>query len=86
MIALCNAVVQARIASQAVCVSDVVYIIGGWDPGFKRDGGEILKDIWALDLKTLQWRQQQLSSEVSMLIFVVVWEITHHVFFYENKR
>lgn len=64
--------VQARIASQAVCLGDQVYIIGGWDPGFKRDGGEILNDIWALNLKTMEWRQQQLSSEASMLTFMVM--------------
>ena len=53
-------------------MGDVVYIIGGWDPGFKRDGGEILNDIWALNLKTTEWRQQQLSSEVSMVTFMVL--------------
>jgi Kelch motif len=68
-IAVPPVVVQARIAGQAVCLGDQVYIIGGWDPGLKRDGGEILNDVWALDLETLEWRQQQLSSEVSSLTF-----------------
>lgn len=58
---------QARIAGQAVRVGWQLYIIGGWDPGFKRDGGEILNDVWALDLKTAEWRQQQLSPEARSL-------------------
>lgn len=46
---------QARIASQAVCVGNYIWLIGGWDPGSKGDGGEILNDIWRLDLSTWTW-------------------------------
>ena len=27
----------------------------GWDPGLEGDGGEILEDVWALDLETQEW-------------------------------
>ena len=50
-------VMQARIASQAVCVDDYVWLIGGWDPGMNKDGGEILSDIWRLDTKSWMWSE-----------------------------
>ena len=46
-----------RLAAQAVVVGDSLWLIGGWDPGFKRDGGEILNDVWVLDLESYAWRQ-----------------------------
>ena len=49
------AVMQARIASQAVCVGDHIWLIGGWDPGMNKDGGNILSDIWRLDTKSWTW-------------------------------
>ena len=42
-------------AAQAVVVDRHLWLIAGWDPGHKRDGGEILSDIWRLDLSTYQW-------------------------------
>ena len=36
-----------------------MWLVAGWDPGHKRDGGEILADVWALDLSTWAWRQVQ---------------------------
>lgn len=48
--------VQVRLACQAVLVGNEVWVLGGWDPGHKRDGGEILDDIWALSLETNTWR------------------------------
>ncbi|KAL0052870.1 hypothetical protein WJX82_009025 [Trebouxia sp. C0006] len=54
---------QARIASQAVCVGDYIWLIGGWDPGSKGDGGEILNDIWRLDLNTWTWSETSVQGE-----------------------
>jgi hypothetical protein len=28
-----------------------------WDPGHNKDGGEILSDLWRLDLASYQWRK-----------------------------
>ena len=56
---------QARIASQAVCVRDYIWLIGGWDPGSKGDGGEILNDIWRLDLNTWMWTETSVQVEDS---------------------
>ena len=61
---------QARIASQAVCVGKHVWLIGGWDPGMKRDGGEILSDIWCLDTDSWNWTEPQI--QVSVLQDIVV--------------
>lgn len=59
-------VMQARIASQAVCVGDYIWLIGGWDPGMNKDGGEILSDIWRLDTKSWTWSQAH--TEVGHLV------------------
>jgi hypothetical protein len=48
---------QERIASQAVVVGGHLWLIAGWDPGHKRDGGEILSDLWRLDLSSYEWEQ-----------------------------
>lgn len=56
---------QARIASQAVYVGNYIWLIGGWDPGSKGDGGEILNDIWRLDLKTWMWTEASVQVEAS---------------------
>ncbi|DBB02916.1 TPA: hypothetical protein ACH3X1_013518 [Trebouxia sp. C0004] len=53
---------RARIASQAVCVGDYIWLIGGWDPGSKGDGGEILNDIWRLDLNTWTWCETSVQT------------------------
>ena len=50
-------VLQARLVSQAAVVGNSLYIIGGWDPGHKRDGGDILNDIWKLDLEIYAWEE-----------------------------
>lgn len=52
---------QARIASQAVFVGDYTWLIGGWDPGLKQDGGEILSDVWRLDVKSWTWSMAQVQ-------------------------
>ena len=56
-----TAVLQARIASQAVCVGKFTWLIGGWDPGMQKDGGEILSDVWRLDMKSKTWSQPQVE-------------------------
>lgn len=38
--------------SQAVVVGQHVYLLAGWDPGSEQDGGQILADVWRLDLAT----------------------------------
>ncbi len=48
---------QVRLASQAVVVGQHLWLIAGWDPGHKQDGGDILSDLWRLDLNTWQWKQ-----------------------------
>lgn len=55
-------VVQARIASQAVCVGDYIWLIGGWDPGMNKDGGKILSDIWRLDTKSWTWCEAHIQA------------------------
>ncbi len=67
-----GALLQARIASQAVCVGDYIWLIGGWDPGSKGDGGEILNDIWRLDLNTWTWSETsvQVEDSYSSLTFI----------------
>lgn len=49
---------QVRLSGQAVRIGWQLYLIGGWDPGMKQDGGEILNDIWTLDLKTAEWQER----------------------------
>ena len=34
-----------------------LWLIAGWDPGHKKDGGDILADLWRLDLDTWAWKQ-----------------------------
>lgn len=52
-----TALPQARLVAQAVVVRDFLWLVGGWDPGQKGDGGEILGDIWRLDLRSYTWEQ-----------------------------
>ncbi len=68
-----GALLQARIASQAECVGDYIWLIGGWDPGSKGDGGEILNDIWRLDLKTWTWSETsvQVDASYNYLTFIL---------------
>lgn len=51
------ALAQARLASQAVVVGRHLWLIAGWDPGHNKDGGDILSDLWRLDLETYAWKQ-----------------------------
>ncbi|KAK9868773.1 hypothetical protein WJX84_000947 [Apatococcus fuscideae] len=61
----CNApdAPRVRLACGAVLVGNEVWVMGGWDPGHKRDGGSILQDIWALDLTTKSWRLVEPQGE-----------------------
>ena len=34
-----------------------MWLIAGWDPGHKKDGGDILSDLWRLDLDTYAWKK-----------------------------
>ena len=40
-----------------MAVGQHLWLIAGWDPGHKRDGGDILADLWRLDLDTWAWKQ-----------------------------
>ena len=33
----------------------------GWDPGHKGDGGQILDDIWELDLADYSWQRVRIQ-------------------------
>lgn len=43
-------------------------MIGGWDPGSKGDGGEILNDVWRLDLSTWTWTEANVQVRRSSYI------------------
>ena len=68
---------QVRLVSQTAVVGNSLYIIGGWDPGHKRDGGDILSDIWKLDLETYAWEevhpQVPSSSAHTILLSMETW-------------
>ena len=49
--------VQVRIAAQAVVACNKLWLLAGWDPGHKQDGGDILSDIQAMDLATNKWEE-----------------------------
>lgn len=57
---------RVRLVSQAAVVENYLYIIGGWDPGHKQDGGSILDDVWKLDLNTYHWSELTLKGEKLM--------------------
>ncbi|KAK9839199.1 hypothetical protein WJX81_000851 [Elliptochloris bilobata] len=59
---------RVRLAAAAAVVGDTMWLMAGWDPGHKRDGGEILADLWALDLSTWAWRQVQPQGEAMPVI------------------
>jgi hypothetical protein len=44
-----------RLAAAGATVGGTAWLIGGWDPGDKGDGGEILGDVWSLDLASSAW-------------------------------
>ncbi|KAK9794608.1 hypothetical protein WJX73_007394 [Symbiochloris irregularis] len=54
---------RVRLASQCVVVDNKLWVIGGWDPGHKQDGGDILSDVWTLDLNTYAWTEIKLQGE-----------------------
>ena len=42
---------RGRLAAAGAVASGSAWLLGGWDPGNKGDGGEILSDIWRYDLE-----------------------------------
>ena len=42
---------RARLAAAGAVASGSAWLLGGWDPGNKGDGGEILSDVWRYDLE-----------------------------------
>ena len=64
---------QVRLASAAVVVGDTMWLVAGWDPGHKRDGGEILADLWALDLSTWAWQQVQPQARTPRVVLRSSW-------------
>ena len=46
-------------------VGDKLWLLAGWDPGFKQDGGDILSDVWVLDLVTSKWDQVTVQASFS---------------------
>ena len=44
-----------RLASASAVLGDELLLFGGWDPQTPGTGGEILDDVWSLDLSTLAW-------------------------------
>ena len=63
----CSAFLQVRLAGQAVVAGQHLWLIGGWDPGCKKDGGEILSDVWRLDLQTWEWKEMQPKASCDAL-------------------
>eukprot|EP00877_Chromochloris_zofingiensis_P008527 jgi/Chrzof1/3928/Cz13g13210.t1 len=47
---------EERIAAQAVCIGNHVWLIGGWNPS-KQGPEAFLSDIWKLDLATNAWTE-----------------------------
>jgi len=43
----------------AVCVDDVLHVIGGWHPGEPGSGGTFDDAVWRLDLQTLEWTESE---------------------------
>jgi hypothetical protein len=41
---------RARLVAPLAVAAGAAFVLGGWDPGAAGDGGEILGDIWRLDL------------------------------------
>ncbi len=41
---------RARLVAPLAVAAGAAFVLGGWDPGSAGDGGEILGDIWRLDL------------------------------------
>jgi hypothetical protein len=36
-----------------------LWLLGGWDPGNKGDGGQIKDDVWSFDLGRKAWARRQ---------------------------
>ena len=57
-----SATPRARLASAGAVASGSAWLLGGWDPGSKGDGGEILSDVWRFDLAKGQWSEAELRQ------------------------
>lgn len=44
-----------RLAAAGATVGSTAWLVGGWDPGTKGDGGVILSDVWSVDLASSSW-------------------------------
>ena len=53
---------RARLASAGAVASGSAWLRGGWDPGSKGDGGEILSDVWRFDLAKGRWSEAELRQ------------------------
>ena len=53
---------RARLAAAGAVASGSAWLLGGWDPGNKGDGGEILSDIWRYDLESGVWSEAKLRQ------------------------
>jgi len=54
---------KPRIGAQAVTLNNKVYVIGGWNPGPDKDGGQTYKSVAVLDLETLKWEKVTIQGE-----------------------
>ena len=55
-----------RLAATLTRTAESAFLVGGWDPGMKGDGGNILDDVWELkwDADTqLTWHRVELQVE-----------------------
>ena len=56
---------RSRLAAAGAVASGSAWLLGGWDPGNKGDGGEILGDVWRFDLTENgegQWSEAELRQ------------------------
>ena len=55
--------------------------MGGWDPGSQGDGGQILNDVWRLDLSSWTWTEASIQVNLTSSHFPsVLWgkSLPHH--------
>ena len=53
-----------RLAATLTRTGSSAFLVGGWDPGMKGDGGDILDDVWELKLRAdtpPTWRKVDLQ-------------------------
>ena len=53
---------RARLAAAGAVASGSAWLLGGWDPGSKGDGGEILSDVWRYDFESGVWGEAKLRQ------------------------